>query len=265
MGPESPSPPFPRSAARCRIRPFYKSYMPYRNLSASELVRACVDSADREAWGEFVRRFQPVIAGVALRTARRWGEASPLVIEDLVQEAFMKICGENRRLLREFQPQHEKAFYGYLKVVTTRVVHDYFKRSHAVKRWSADPPPRSAAEDEPPELIDLSATEQIERHALFGEIERRLETVALGPTAQRDRLIFGLYYRAGMSARAIADLPGMDLTLKGVESTIFRITRLLREELAGSGSEGPGVAIDAKARAFDVAKGKGIGAKERLE
>ena len=60
--------------------------MPYRNLSATELVRACVDSADQEAWGEFVRRFQPVIAGVALRTARRWGEASPLVIEDLVQE-----------------------------------------------------------------------------------------------------------------------------------------------------------------------------------
>ena len=171
MGPESPSPPFPRSAARCRIRPFYKSYMPYRSLSATELVRACVDSADQEAWGEFVRRFQPVIAGVALRTARRWGEASPLVIEDLVQEAFMKLCGENRRLLREFQPQHEKAFYGYLKVVTTRVVHDYFKRSHAVKRRSADPSPRSAAEDEPPELIDLSATEQIERHALFGEID----------------------------------------------------------------------------------------------
>ncbi|MDE3136045.1 MAG: sigma-70 family RNA polymerase sigma factor [Acidobacteriota bacterium] len=239
--------------------------MPYRNLSATELVRACVDSADREAWGEFVHRFQPTIAGVALRTARRWGESSPLILEDLVQETFMKLCGENRRLLREFQPQYEEAFYGYLKVVTTRVVHDYFKRSHAAKRRSADPPPRAANEDEPAEFVDLSATEAIERQALFGEIEGRLKTIDLGSTGERDRRIFGLYYRAGMSARAIADLPGMDLSIKGVESTIFRITRLLREELAGSGPEGPGPATGAKPGAFDPAAGKGIGSKERLK
>jgi RNA polymerase sigma-70 factor (ECF subfamily) len=239
--------------------------MPHRNLSATELVRACVDSADREAWGEFVRRFQPTIAAVALRTARRWGEASPLVLEDLVQETFMKLCGENRRLLREFEPQHEESFYGYLKVVATRVVHDYFKRSHAAKRRSADPPPRRSAEDEPPEPVDASATEQIERQTLFGEIERRLKALDFGPASERDRRIFGLYYRAGMSARAIADLPGMELTIKGVESTIFRITRLLREELAGSGPEGLGAATDAKTGGLEPATGKGIGAKERLE
>jgi RNA polymerase sigma factor (sigma-70 family) len=239
--------------------------MPYRDLSATELVRACVDSADREAWGEFVRRFQPTIAGVALRTARRWGEASPLVLEDLVQETFMKLCGEHRRLLREFEPQHEEAFYGFLKVVTTRVVHDYFKRSHAAKRRSSDPPPRTQTEEEPAEPIDLTAAEQIERQALFGEIERRLKILDLGLTGERDRRIFGLYYRAGMSARAIAELPGMDLTIKGVESTIFRITRLLREELSGSGPEGPSPVAGAKDGISDPATGKGIGAKERLE
>jgi RNA polymerase sigma-70 factor (ECF subfamily) len=239
--------------------------MPYRNLSATELVRACVDTADREAWGEFVHRFQPTIAGVALRTARRWGEVSPLVLEDLVQETFMKLCGENRRLLREFQPQHEEAFYGYLKVVTTRVVHDYFKRSHAAKRRSADPPPRTAGEDEPVELVDVSATERIERQALLGEIERRLKLLDLGATTERDRRIFGLYYRAGMSARAIADLPGMELTIKGVESTIFRITRLLREDLAGSAPQARGPAKTGEDGVPDAATGKGIGPKERLE
>ncbi len=177
----------------------------------------------------------------------------------------MKLCGEHRRLLREFEPQHEEAFYGYLKVVTTRVVHDYFKRSHAAKRRSFNPPPRTPTEDEPAEPIDLSATEQIERQALFGEIERRLKTLDLGLTAERDRRIFGLYYRAGMSARAIAELPGMDLTIKGVESTIFRITRLLREELSGSGPEGPGPTAGGKDAVSDPATGKGIGAKERLE
>jgi RNA polymerase sigma-70 factor (ECF subfamily) len=238
--------------------------MPHKNLSATELVRACVDSADREAWREFVARFQPTIAGVALRTARRWGQSSPLVLEDLVQETFLKLCGERCRLLREFEPQHEEAFYGYLKVVTTRVVHDYFKRLHAVKRRPADRPQRQEGDD-PPDPVDAAAVERIERGALFGEIERLLAALDLGPTAERDRRIFGLYYQAGMSARAIAELPGMDLSIKGVESTIFRVTRLLRQKLAGDRPESPDSPEDGKSAARDPATGKGTGSNERLE
>lgn len=238
--------------------------MPYQNLSATELVRACVDSADREAWREFVARFQPTIAGVALRTARRWGQASPLVLEDLVQETFLKLCGDRCRLLREFEPQHEDAFYGYLKVVTTRVVLDYFKRLHAVKRRPADPPPRQE-DDDPADQADAAATKRIERGALLAEIERRLASLDLGPTTERDRRIFGLYYRAGMSARVIAELPGMGLSVKGVESTIFRVTRLLRQELAGSGPASPDLPEGGKSASRDSAPGKGIGSNERLE
>lgn len=238
--------------------------MPYRNLSATELVRACVDSADPEVWREFVARFQPTIAGVALRTARRWGQSSTAVLEDLVQETFLKLCGDRRRLLREFEPQHEEAFYGYLKVITTRVVLDYFKRLHAVKRRPADPPQKQK-DDDPGDLGDAAAAGRIERDALLGEIERRLGTLDLGQTTERDRRIFGLYYRAGMSARAIAGLPGMGLSVKGVESTIFRVTRLLRQELAGGGPEGPGSREGEKSVARDPATGKGIGSNERLE
>ncbi len=209
--------------------------MPYQNLAATELVRACVDSADPGAWEEFVRRFQPTIAGVALRTARRWGESSPLVLEDLVQETFVKICADRRRLLRDFEPRHPEAFFGYLKVVTARVVHDYFKRTHAAKRGSEEGIQSLSGlfQQDPP---DPAASRQIEQATLLGEIERRLEELSLGPTGERDRRIFRLYYQVGMSASTIAELPGMNLTVKGVESTIFRVTRLLRESLAESGS-----------------------------
>jgi RNA polymerase sigma-70 factor (ECF subfamily) len=238
--------------------------MPYRDLSATELVRACVDSADREAWREFVRRFQPTIAGVALRTARLWGEASPHVLEDLVQETFLKLCADDRRLLREFEPRHEEAFFGYLKVVTTRVVHDFFKRTHAVKRRpSASPDP--AASGDPADPADATAAARIERDALFAQIDGRLARLDLGSTAERDRRIFRLYYRAGMSARAIAELPGIELTVKGVESTIFRITRLLRAELAGGGPECPNSTTRAAGLASNTAAEKGIGGKERSQ
>jgi RNA polymerase sigma-70 factor (ECF subfamily) len=238
--------------------------MPYRDLSATELVRACVDSADPGAWKEFVSRFQPTIAGVALRTARRWGETSPLVIEDLVQETFMKLCANRCRLLREFEPRHPEAFYGYLKVLTTRGVHDYFKRRNTVKRGLAETMPTGDAPAA--EAADPSATDQIERQALIGEIERCLARLNLGPSSDRDRRIFRLYFRTGLSARAIAELPGSGLSTKGVESTIFRITRLLRAKLAGNGPEnaGPGEANRERSRE-DKAAGKGIAAKDRSD
>jgi RNA polymerase sigma-70 factor (ECF subfamily) len=208
--------------------------MPNHDLSATELVRACADSADPEIWKDFVSRFQPTIAGVALRTARRWGESSPLVVEDLVQETFAKLCADGSRLLRDFEPLHPDSFFGYLKVITSRVVHDYFKRIHAVRR---EPDTPLASLPLAGEAVDPAAENQIEREALVGEIERWLAHFPLGPTADRDRRIFWLYYRAGMSARAIAALPGIGLSVKGVESTIFRLTRLVRSQMAGSGPE----------------------------
>jgi RNA polymerase sigma-70 factor (ECF subfamily) len=236
--------------------------MPKSNLSATELVRACVDSADPETWKEFVSRFQPIIAGVALRTARRWGEASPLAVEDLVQETFLKLCADNARLLREFQPRQEDSFFGYLKVITSRVVHDYFKRLHTVKREPGVPLVELPLSGDAP---DLAAEAFIQRETLVAEIERRLARLSLGPTAERDQKIFWLHYRAGMTARAIAGLPGIELTVKGVESTLFRLTRLIRAELAGSGPETPKPVPVAGEATESAELEKGSSSKERLE
>jgi hypothetical protein len=51
--------------------------MNYSRLSSQELLKECVTRAGAEAWEEFVRRFQPLIAGVVARTAMRWTEVSP--------------------------------------------------------------------------------------------------------------------------------------------------------------------------------------------
>ena len=39
-----------------------------RKLSPQELVQLCLDSKDEAIWTEFVRRFQPLIAGVMNQT-----------------------------------------------------------------------------------------------------------------------------------------------------------------------------------------------------
>jgi len=67
----------------------------YATLSADELALACFQEGEEPAWAEFVRRFQPLIAGVVFRVACKWGETSPQIIDDLVQDTYLKVCAEH--------------------------------------------------------------------------------------------------------------------------------------------------------------------------
>src|SRR5262245_58380335 len=108
--------------------------MDYKGLSSQDLIYQCVSSKSSEAWQEFIRRFQPLIAGVVARAAARWIGVSHSLIDDLTQETYLKLCTDEFRRLREFQSRHEDAIYGFLKVVAYNVTLDYFKVRHASKR-----------------------------------------------------------------------------------------------------------------------------------
>ena len=110
--------------------------MNYSSFSSQELLQECVTRADAEAWEEFVCRFQPLIAGVVARTAMRWTEVSPGLVDDLVQETYLKLCTDHFRRLREFENRFEDAIYGFLKAIAYNVTMDYFKVRHATKRGS---------------------------------------------------------------------------------------------------------------------------------
>lgn len=195
---------------------------PYSALTPLELANVCATGADPDAWDEFVRRFHPLISGFVARTARRWGAPSREVIDDLVQETFLKLCAKRCRSFLQFRALHGDAIFGYLKVVTSNLVNDYFRGQHAIKRGSG----QSAADFEVAAVADSGAAEAIERMILWQQIERILLSAG-----GRDRLIFRLYYREGRSARDIAALPSICLTVKGVESAILRVTRLVRDRV----------------------------------
>src|SRR5438105_15838576 len=108
--------------------------MNYTVLSSQDLLKECVTQAEAPAWQEFVRRFQPLIAGVVARTASRWGAVSAALVDDLVQETYLKLCTEEFRRLREFESRHDDAIYGFLKAVAYTVTMDYFKVHNPAKR-----------------------------------------------------------------------------------------------------------------------------------
>ena len=58
-----------------------------------------------------------------------------------------------------------------------------------------------------------------------------------GPDQERDRMIFWLYFRQGMSTKEIASLPTVGLGAKGVGSVIERLKHCIRERILGAASE----------------------------
>lgn len=181
-----------------------------------------------------MRRFHRVIARVVLRTSQKLGSSSPDHLEDLVQDVYLKLCAEDFRLLREFVEEHPEAFSAYIKVVAANVVRDHFRELRSHKRGSQsvhlDADSSSVAIGE----SGLGSPRSIERTVLFREISRQLDNCVPGPDRDRNKTIFWLHYRLGLSAASIAALPGMGLGTKGVESTIIRITRTLKSSLSSS-------------------------------
>lgn len=198
----------------------------------SALLRACADPCNSVAWQEFVRRFHKLIAGVVMRTCVRWGEYSSHLVDDLIQETYLKLSADNSRLLRYFQSQRPDSIFGYLKVVTANVVNDHFRALHADKRIGDVNPEEISDNQCTLDCDQLRSLSSVEREVLLNEIDAYLECCTQGDKAERDRLIFRLYYRQGFSAKAIAAIPEVELkNVKSVESAILRITRLVRAEI----------------------------------
>jgi RNA polymerase sigma-70 factor (ECF subfamily) len=208
------------------------------SLSLEELIRACAESSDQEAWQELIRRIHPVIASTILRTTSRFRETSRAVAEDLVQDTYLRICANGCRLLREFHGREPEMIFGYLKTVAFNVAMDHFRHGAAAKRGSA------AAERSIDAYLESAVPAadrsgptpgSMERQILLDQIGRHLEDEQVRPNERR---IFWLYYRHGMTSRAIAAIAGIGLTQKGVESAIHRLTGLIRSWMAGDSGKG---------------------------
>jgi RNA polymerase sigma-70 factor, ECF subfamily len=202
-----------------------------QELSAQELVQLCLDRNEKAAWEEFVRRYQPTIARVVTRTVRHWTMPSHALVDDLVQETYMKLFANDSRALREFDFQHENAIFGFLKTVASNAVMDYFRNQYSKKRGSGL---EDASLDDATVVVRVThgGSRQLDREIMVHEIDSCLKSQTSEPNFVRDYSIFWLYYQHGLTAKAISTLPSVRLTVKGVESTLLRLTRLVRARMS---------------------------------
>jgi len=228
-------------------------------MSDMQLIRACAESNDGAAWNEFVSRFHRAISLSIARTAYQWGQAPRQLIDDLVQETYLKLCAGHCRQLLAFAVLHPEAVPGYIKTMAVNVARDHFKSIHSQKRGAGQGQESLTDLDTQAETQSLGGAATIERQVLLKQIDQCLSTCSAGPEQERDRLIFWLYYQQGMSAKAIAALPAVGLTAKGVESAILRLTRLIREYLVGKQSAcQPGVDVHPRPAGSPEVGGKGF-------
>jgi len=220
----------------------------YSSLSLRDVVCLCADNSDDEVWEEFVSRVGRPIALTIMRTASLWGDASRSVVEDLVQVTYMKLWEDGCRLLREFAIRHPEAILGYLKKTAANTAHDYFKHRHSqssggdqthVSTWDVDP---QAGQE------THGSQERIDFAVILSEIDDRLKQVLTGADRERDRMIFWLYFRQGMSTKEIASLPAIGLSAKGVGSVLERVKQCVREQIVGpaTNSENNGREVKSK-------------------
>ena len=83
------------------------------------------------------------------------------------------------------------------------------------------------------------SSNQAYRNILIDQIADCLAECAHEENSARDSAIFWLYYRHGLTAKAISRMSAIGLAVKGVESTLLRLTRMVRGKLdAGPTSRG---------------------------
>lgn len=196
--------------------------------SVNDLAKLCAHSAEVPEWEELVHRCSPLATIVARRISRLWvTDPGPAIIDDIVQEVFLKLCEHDRRILRGFEPRGEDSFFGLLRLVTASVTNDYFRRQYSTKRGGKVLTMPLLDGDSSQAAIDPSAMQQ---SALLQQLDRKLLSAPkiIGP---RDRALFWLYYRQGFTAEEISRLPAAGLTPKGVESALRRVTMWLRDEI----------------------------------
>lgn len=202
-----------------------------------EILREAQTSGTLQGWEGFIREAHPIVAAAVFRALSCWRAPGKDQIEDMVQETFLKLCDSDFHLLRRIRSEQPEAVAAYLRVVAANVVADAFRTRSAQKRGAG----RETVDLEQVnvEASGTGSVRDMEHQILLQNVNRCLTS-----QSPRDRQIFWLYYRHGLTVDAIAAIQCVQLTANGVDSLLRRLTAAVRKCLKIS--TGRQVSMEAK-------------------
>ncbi len=227
------------------------------------MARCAEAGPDDPVWPEFFARFHHRLRLIVYRSllaesSRSHGldvGSTSALLEDLTQEAYLKLLAGHRRALAEFRGKSESSIYPYLASIAVNVVRDHFKKLRALKS------PRAALSLDGPAFAADGLLEggrlgdaiagsgpNPEEVAQASELHRRIDSAldhaTRGEASRRDRLVFRLYFLERLSVEEIAACRGLGLSPSGVEKCVRRLRDRARKavsaDLPDSGEGGRG-------------------------
>jgi DNA-directed RNA polymerase specialized sigma24 family protein len=207
----------------------------------STLYARCVESDDRGAWDELIRRFHPVVRRAARGTFHLLapGKYAREDVEDVGQESWVKLLRDDRKHLREHPNRSEGEFHMYLRQTAVNTVRDRLNAKSRIKR------PRIAALDQ--DQLDFILA-QVEDGAMTPDHWTHVQQIKeqITPllrknwsehsTCERDIAICNLAFMEQLSAARIASIASFGLSRGGVEKVIERGRKILQSHFGGPGA-----------------------------
>jgi RNA polymerase sigma-70 factor (ECF subfamily) len=170
------------------------------------------------------------------------------VVEDLVQVTYLKLWEDNCRILRDFALQNPEGILGYLKKVAANITHDYFRHDRSQSAGGSQTHVSTSDIDVEAGKEVHGSQDKMAFHILLNQIDEHLKEHLTGADQERDRTIFWLYFRQGMSTKEIGSLPTIGLSPKGAGSVIERLKRCIRERITGVASQSDEDTVEMKSK-----------------
>jgi RNA polymerase sigma factor (sigma-70 family) len=191
--------------------------------SASLLGRLCQETADPADWGEFVRRYGPLIHG----WCRRW-KLQEADAEDVTQNVLIKLAAK----LRTFRYDPSRSFRAYAKTLTHYAWCDYLEsRGH--------PGASGTGDREMIERLDHVAARDELQEQLSEAFDREILEAAMARVRSRVEArtweAFRLTALEGLSGAETAQRVGMGIAAAFKAKS--KVQRMLREDVQRSQEE----------------------------
>jgi RNA polymerase sigma factor (sigma-70 family) len=201
--------------------------MDYSGCSLQEVAKACLEPGNEEAWCELLRRTQPVLSGAVRRACLGYGLDPYQYSDDLVQAVYVKLLEKSFKLLKTLASGDDQFILRYLRVVASNRVADLCRELRNKKQnlFVTD-----SLESLSQELPDHKTTDA-NMTLLLDKVDRILSDILSGPNAGRDKAVFWLYFRHGLTAGQAAAAPGIGLSESDVEVLLRRLIRALRKKM----------------------------------
>lgn len=191
-------------------------------------------AGDRRAWAAFTQRWAALIHGAVRRRLAAIGMAGAGegVAEDIVQETFVRLCRDDFRLLRHFDPARA-AFATWLTLIATSAAADHLRRQRRWARTSAGLGGAEAIDDAPVDRLadDRLADDRLADDRLADDrpgADDAGTTIEIPPglLSPRQALVLSLLYDKDMDVPEAAQVMGVNA--QTVRSTHHKALEKLR-------------------------------------